>query len=115
MANGMMAKGLRLLRFEFDIAGAPLKCVALSQDTIEDKDQARRYIIEKLRKEKGNLEDIALNGISDYGLLTFFSPGVVEILENYFVGKMMLSDDPPEPEQKEEPKPKKKPSLEKKK
>ena len=110
-----MAKGLRLLRFEFDIAGAPLKCVALSEDTMEDKERARKYIADKVIEQKGNSEDIALNGISDYGLLTFFSPGVVELLEKYFVGKTMQSDDLPEDAQTPDPKIKKRPQLAKRK
>jgi hypothetical protein len=114
MADGIMAKGLRLLRFEFDIAGAPIKCVALAEDTVEDKDRARKYIFDKVIEQKGNREDIALNGISDYGLLTFFSPGVVELLEDYFVGKIVGSKRILHKEEGE-PKQKKRPSLEKKK
>lgn len=109
----MMAKGLRLLRFEFDIAGSPLKCVAVTEDTVEDKDEARKYIFDKVIQQKGDAENIALNGISDYGLLTFFSPGVVDILEKYFNSQKLDFPVGQFPTSKEEQK--KRPSLEKKK
>ena len=74
----------KLLKFQFEIEGGTLTKTAISTDTPEGKEEARRYLVQRIVQEKGDPKNIYLVGVSDLGHLDIITPTVEKILDDYF-------------------------------
>ena len=101
----MKAKGLRLLKFEMEVENVPYKPIALTEDTVEDKDAMRKMIFNEVIKAKGNRENIMVNGISDMGQLVFISDRVMNVLRKYFAEEAKAEAKPGKEEKSEKKRP----------
>jgi|WetSurMetagenome_2_1015567.scaffolds.fasta_scaffold05946_6 hypothetical protein len=78
----------KLLRFEYEISGTPQSFVILSGTGIEEKEEAKQYvynkIIEEQKKFGRNTDDIYLVGVSDIGSLHLIAPSVENQIKAFF-------------------------------
>lgn len=83
----MILKNKKLLRFEYEISGQPQSFVTLSGSTMDEKEEAKQYVYDKIveeqKKNGGNTKDIYLVGVSDIGYLHLIAPTVETQIKEY--------------------------------
>jgi hypothetical protein len=80
----MVARKLKLLRFEYEIDGTPQSFVTLTVDDIESKEETKQYIYNKIVEERKSQKDIFLVGVSDIGNLHIIAPSVEKHLKEFY-------------------------------
>jgi hypothetical protein len=80
----MILKGMKLLRFEYEIDGTPQSFVTLSGDSMDAKEETKQYIFNKIVEERKSQRDIYLVGVSDMGHLHVIAPSVEKHLKNFY-------------------------------
>lgn len=80
----MVCKGLKLLKFEIEVGEALMHLVTLSGESLEEKEETRRYVITKIAEERKDNKNIYIVGVSDLGYLNLISPKVEKIFRDFF-------------------------------